>query len=130
MITAIEHIALNCRDYQTSLAFYCDILGFTCLETVSLDDFNITYLAAPNGIRLELFDYVGNNRDIKREESDVGLRHLAFQVDDVAAEERRLRAAGVEIILPTTELPALKVRVLLLLDPNGITLEFCEPLQV
>jgi hypothetical protein len=32
----------------------------------------------------------------------------------------------VQIILPTCDLPNLGARVLLLLDPNGVTLEFCE----
>jgi len=49
-------------------------------------------------------------------------------VEDAAAHERHLRALGVEITLPTCELPELGVRVLLFLDPNGVTLEFCEKL--
>jgi len=47
-------------------------------------------------------------------------------VEDVAAHEKQLRLAGVEITLPTCDLPNLGVRVLLFLDPNGVTLEFCE----
>ena len=50
-----------------------------------------------------------------REESEVGLRHLAFQVEDVAAHEKALRLQGVEITLPTCDLPNLGVRVLLFL---------------
>jgi catechol 2,3-dioxygenase-like lactoylglutathione lyase family enzyme len=46
----------------------------------------------------------------------------------VAEHERLLRAAGVTITLPACDLPNLGVRVLLFLDPNGVTLEFCEPL--
>jgi predicted enzyme related to lactoylglutathione lyase len=56
----------------------------------------------------------------------VGLRHIAFQVEDVAAHEELLKAAGVQITLSTCDLPDLGARVLLLLDPNGVTLEFCE----
>ena len=39
------------------------------------------------------------------------------------------RAEGVEITLPTCDLPNLGARVLLFLDPNGVTLEFCEKLS-
>jgi catechol 2,3-dioxygenase-like lactoylglutathione lyase family enzyme len=49
-------------------------------------------------------------------------------VQDVAEHERLLRDAGVEITLPTCDLPNLGARVVLFLDPNGITLEFCEKL--
>jgi catechol 2,3-dioxygenase-like lactoylglutathione lyase family enzyme len=78
---------------------------------------------------LELFDYHGRNPIALHDEKDSGLRHLAFEVEDVAAHEEILRAENVEITLPTIDLPDLGVRVLLFLDPNGVTLEFCEPLK-
>jgi glyoxylase I family protein len=89
--------------------------------------FSITYFEIPGGGRVELFDYDGKNRDVPRQESEVGLRHLAFSVDDVAAAERLLREKGVTIVLPATDLPSLGAKVLLFLDPNGVTLEFCQP---
>lgn len=127
-ITSIEHVSINVTDITKSLDFYGRILGLEQQQTVDCGDFNITYFALPNGSRLELFDYHGNNRNPAREESEVGLRHIAFQVEDVAAHEQHLRSEGVEISLPTRELPNLDARVLLFLDPNGVTLEFCEKL--
>jgi hypothetical protein len=32
----------------------------------------------------------------------------------------------VKVTLPATDLPALNCRVILFLDPNGVTLEFCK----
>jgi len=153
-IGTIDHVAVNCRDFEKSLAFYGGVLGFERLQTVDCGDFEITYFALPGGGRLELFDYHGKNLatvarigdpgsreagisdpsyssdpgDNVRAESDPGLRHLAFQVEDVAAHEALLRAAGVEITLPVCDLPDLGARVLLFLDPNGVTIEFCEKL--
>ncbi len=129
-IRSIDHIAINCVDRKKSLDFYERILGFKQLQTVDCGEFDILYLALPNGSRLELFDYHGKNRIVSLQESDSGLRHLAFQVEDVAAHEAQLRAEGVEITLPTCDLPNLGARVLLFLDPNGVTLEFCEKLPV
>lgn len=128
-IERIEHFSINCIDYQKSRNFYEGILGFKFLETVDCGDFDISYFALPGGSRLELFDYRGKNRVVSHEESESGLRHVAFQVEDVAAHEKELRAAGVEIVLPTCDLPNLGVRVMLFNDPNGVTLEFCEPLK-
>jgi glyoxylase I family protein len=141
-IGVIDHVAINCRDLGKSLDFYGRILGFKRLQTVDCGDFDILYFAQPGGGRLELFDYHGQNRKIVagippvagiddpgcnvRLESDSGLRHLAFQVQDVAAHEAQLRREGVEITLPTCDLPNLEARVLLFLDPNGVTIEFCE----
>lgn len=127
-IRNIDHIAINCLDLQRSLDFYERILGFKQLQTVNCGDFDILYFALPNGARLELFDYHGKNREVDRKEDDSGLRHVAFQVYDVAAHEKLLRAEGVEITLATCDLPNLGARVLLFLDPNGVTLEFCENL--
>jgi catechol 2,3-dioxygenase-like lactoylglutathione lyase family enzyme len=127
-IGAIDHVAVNCRDLGKSLDFYGRILGLKRLQTVDCGDFDILYFALPGGGRLELFDYRGRNRSPERAESDSGLRHLAFQVEDVAAHEALLRAEGVEITLPACDLPNLGARVLLFLDPNGVTIEFCEKL--
>jgi glyoxylase I family protein len=127
-IENINHIAINCIDLKKSLDFYGRIMGLKQLQTVDCGDFDITYFAIPNGSRLELFDYHGKNRTITRQDDDSGLRHLAFQVKDVAAHEQFLKAEGVEITLSTCDLPNIESRVLLFLDPNGVTLEFCERL--
>jgi len=58
----------------------------------------------------------------------VGLRHLAFVVDDVAASETALRGIWVRIILPAADIARLGARVMLFLDPNGVTLGFCQKL--
>ena len=127
-ISKIDHVSINVIDIHQTLDFYGRILGLKRLETVDCGEFEITYFALPDGSRLELFDYHGKNQANSREESEVGLRHIAFQVEDVAEHEKHLRAAGVEITLPTCDLPNLGARVLLFLDPNGVTLEFCEKL--
>jgi len=124
----IEHVAINGNDIQKSRDFYERILGFKQLESVDCGDFIVYYYALPGGTRLELFDYGGNANHNPRQDSDVGLRHLAFQVEDVAAHEKELRSEGVVITLPTCDLPNLGARVLLFLDPNGVTIEFCEKL--
>ena len=127
-IGKIDHIAINCTDVQKSLDFYGRILGFKRLQTVECGDYDIIYFALPDGGRLELFDYHARNGNPARQESDGGLRHIAFQVEDVAAHEKQLKAAGVEISLSTCDLPNLNARVLLCLDPNEVTIEFCEKL--
>lgn len=128
IVKRVEHISINVVDFEESLDFYGRILGFERQQTVDCGDFDITYFSLPDGTRLELFDYHGKSPSQSRQEHEIGLRHLAFQVENVAAHEANLRCEGVEITLPTTDLPNLGARVLLFLDPNGVTLEFCEPL--
>ncbi len=127
-IEKINHVSINVNDVAKSLNFYGRVLGLKQLETVDCGEFDIIYFSLPDGSRLELFDYHGNNTATARPESEIGLRHLAFEVEDVAAHEAYLRSQGVEITLPTCDLPNLGARVMLFLDPNNVTLEFCEPL--
>jgi predicted enzyme related to lactoylglutathione lyase len=129
-ILKIEHFSINLVDKEKSFDFYSRVMGFTQQETIDCGEFDITYFTMPGSSRLELFDYHGKNANVPHQESDAGLRHLAFQVVDVAAHEKALREQGVEITLPTCDLPNLGVRVCMFLDPNGVTLEFCEPLKL
>lgn len=126
MINKIDHISINVIDINASIDFYCRVLGLEQLQTVEFEGFTITYFGLPDGSRLELFDYHGQNEHNQREESEVGLRHIAFEVENVAEKEKLLISKGVEITLSTCDLPELGVRVMLFLDPNGVTLEFCE----
>ena len=127
-IKNIDHIAINCTNLKESLDFYGRILGFKQLQTVDMGDFDIIYFALPGGSRLELFDYHGKNQIVSRKDEDSGLRHIAFQVENVTEHEKLLKAENVKITLSTCDLPNLDARVLLFLDPNGVTLEFCEKL--
>jgi glyoxylase I family protein len=129
IIRRIDHIAINVLNIERSIDFYTRILGFEQLQTIDCGDFDITYIALSSGSRLELFDYHAKNISKPRDESDVGLRHLAFEVDDVSSQERYLRSEEVDIILPTCDLPHLGVRVLLCRDPDGVTIEFCQKLK-
>jgi catechol 2,3-dioxygenase-like lactoylglutathione lyase family enzyme len=125
-IQKINHVSINIIDVAKSLDFYGRVLGLKQQETVDCGEFDIIYFGLPDGSRLELFDYHGKNTGTIRPESEIGLRHLAFEVEDVAAHEAYLRSQGVEITLATCDLPNLGARVMLFLDPNKVTLEFCE----
>jgi glyoxylase I family protein len=127
-INKIDHVSINVLDMVKSVDFYARVLGLEQLQTVDCGDFDITYFALPDGSRLELFDYHGKSPVNQHQESEAGLRHIAFQVEDVAEHEKLLRAEGIPITLPACDLPDLGVRVLLFLDPNSVTLEFCEKL--
>ena len=128
-VQGINHVSINVRDIGASLNFYGGLLGWRQLETVPFEGFSITYFQIPGGGRLELFDYGGKNPKTDRGETEAGLRHLAFNVDDVDTAERDLRSKGVTITLAATDLPSLGCRVLLFLDPNGVTLEFCQDIS-
>jgi len=128
-VQRVDHITINTADIRASIEFYGAVLGFRQLETVPFEGFSLVYFEIPGGGRMELFDYGGKNPRNAREESEAGLRHLAFSVDDVDEAERYLRSKGVTVTLAATDLPSLGSRAILFLDPNGVTLEFCQKLR-
>ncbi|MCX6056196.1 MAG: VOC family protein [Chloroflexi bacterium] len=129
LIKKFNHVSINVVDIDQSIDFYGRILGLKQQQTVNCGEFDITYFALPDGSRLELFDYHEKNSEALHSERDAGLRHIAFDVEDVAAHEKFLVSKEVKITLSTCDLAHLGVRVLLFLDPNGVTLEFCEKLK-
>ncbi|MED4604327.1 VOC family protein, partial [Paenibacillus validus] len=97
-IKRIHHAAIICSDYEKSKHFYVNILGLTV--------HNETYRAERNSYKLDL--RVGGIYQIELfsfPEAPVrssypearGLRHLAFEVDDVEAAAARLTAQGVQV---------------------------------
>src|SRR3954452_24636962 len=113
MLSSIDHVNLVVADLSRMLAFYRDVLGFVVTkqvtiggewigETVGLLNVSaeVVYLDLPAGPRVELIRYLtpdaiavpGFDRP-----NGLGLRHLAFKVDDIDAAAAKLRAAGVEL---------------------------------
>src|SRR4051812_39198059 len=112
MISSIDHVNLVVADLPRMLAFYRDVLGFTVTKhvmisgdwignTVGLKNVSaeVVYLDLPSGPRIELLRYISPDAirapGVDRPNA-LGLRHLAFKVDDVDFAVTKLRAAGVE----------------------------------
>lgn len=91
-INKIHHIAIICSDYEVSKHFYTKILGFEIVaETYreARDSYKLDL--AVNGIyAIELFSFPNPPKRTSRPEAS-GLRHLAFEVNDIKATERYLK---------------------------------------
>jgi glyoxylase I family protein len=93
MLNKIHHIAIICSDYQKSKAFYTEILGFEALNETFRAERNSWKLdLALNGnYILELFSFPDSPKRPSHPEA-CGLRHLAFEVDDIQKTIEALRA--------------------------------------
>lgn len=125
-IRGIHHIAILTDKYEISKKFYTDILGFKILKE--------TYRAERNSYKLDL--EINGNYQIElfsfpdyRERASYpeakGLRHLAFEVDDLEAGIEFLRSKGVEVQDIRIDEITLK-RFAFFNDPNGQPLELYE----
>ncbi|WP_046115796.1 SMU1112c/YaeR family gloxylase I-like metalloprotein [Aquincola tertiaricarbonis] len=122
----IHHAAIICADYARSRHFYTQVLGLAVVaehyraarQSYKLD------LALPDGSQVELFSFPGAPPRPSYPEAQ-GLRHLAFEVDDVAACKAALEAQGVAVE-PVRVDEYTQRRFVFFADPDGLPLELYE----
>lgn len=125
-INGLHHIAIIARDYELSKRFYLDIFGAT-LEAEYYRAERDSWMGkiALNGhYLLELFSFP-DSPERKTGPESLGLRHIAFEVDDVPAARDELLAKGV----PCEELrtdPNTQKAMFFFRDPDGLPLEIYE----
>ena len=97
-INRIHHIAIICTDYERSKDFYVNKLGFTILnETFRVDrDSYKLDLAVGDTYQIELFSFPDSPKRLSYPEA-TGLRHLAFEVDDIEEAVRELAAKKIKV---------------------------------
>ena len=120
-----HHIAVICSDYAKAKEFYIDKLGFT-LEKEFYRPANDDYLRM---LRLgetviELFIRPDAPARVNNPEA-MGLRHLAFKVEDIVPAAAWLNSLGIETE-PIREDPYNGGRFTFFRDPDGLPLELHE----
>ena len=125
-IKRIHHIAILTDDYNKSKAFYTEVLGFEIiLETYREARQSYKLDLAINGqYQIELFSFPEFKERNSFPESK-GLRHLAFEVEDVDASVIELRSKGVDVQDVRVDEITGK-RFAFFYDPNGQPLEVYE----
>ncbi len=125
-LSKIHHVAIICSDYERSKDFYTNVLG--------LEIINETYRAERNSYKLdlaigpqaqiELFSFPNPPKRVSQPEAQ-GLRHLAFEVDNI-------EAVVEELLNKKTPVEPIRVdqltgkRFTFFNDPDGLPLELYE----
>ncbi|CNL05503.1 VOC family protein [Yersinia pseudotuberculosis] len=125
-INKIHHIAIICSDYQASKRFYCEVLGFNLISEVYREERDSwkADLALHDHYTIELFSFPSPVPRPSRPEA-CGLRHLAFQVDDIDLALKELVVAGVVCEAVRID-PYTQSRFTFFNDPDGLPLELYE----
>ncbi len=142
-ILATNHTSFTVSDLDRSVDFYTNVLGFELIHRGGRDpkfiervvavqgaDIEVAYIQAP-GHRLELIEYraPADRRQVECRPCDAGFAHIAFDVDDIDAVLRAVRAAGVTPLgepLSLVHGPNRGGRVVYTRDPDGVTVEFIQ----
>jgi len=96
-INRMHHIAVICSDYERSKHFYTQVLGFEIEQEIyrkERDSFKLD-LSLKGQYMIELFSFPNPPERLSRPEG-TGLRHLAFEVDDLQSSIDELAKKGVE----------------------------------
>lgn len=125
-LNKVHHIAVICSDYQRSLDFYTQVLGFRILAEHYRKERQSykTDLALGDEYVIELFSFPSPPRRATHPEA-TGLRHLAFEVENLEEEVCELNRLGVAHEEVRTDEFTGK-RFLFLQDPDGLPIELYE----
>jgi glyoxylase I family protein len=126
MLKRIHHVAIICSNYSISKNFYVNILGLKVVQEVYRVERKSYKLDLSVGglYQIELFSFENPPERPSRPESR-GLRHLAFEVDDVAAEAAMLNAKGVKTEEISVDEHTGKLFTFFT-DPDGLPLELYQ----
>lgn len=127
IITAIDHITINCCDIKKSREFYESVLNLSCTKVIDMGD-HVLHLYQMAGVKLELIQYKNEQKQIRTGNTDVGIyRHFAIRVDDIVEVHKRCKQAGYGINLEPTAIEQFGGQVVMLIvDPNGVEIEIME----
>lgn len=123
---SIHHIAIIVSDIQAAKKFYVDKLGFPVIrENYRADrqDWKLD-LRVNEQTELEIFAEKNPPRRVNRPEA-CGLRHLAFQVDNVDDTVRELEQMGIPCEPVRLDAYTNK-KMTFFFDPDGLPLEIHE----
>jgi len=125
-LNRVHHIAVICSDYETSKHFYTQILGLKIVREVYREE-RQSYkldLEIAGQYQVELFSFPEPPPRPSKPEA-AGLRHLAFEVDDIDEAVQHISYHGI-FVEPIRVDEFTGKRYTFFADPDGLPIEFVE----
>jgi glyoxylase I family protein len=125
-LNRVHHIAIICTDYEKSKHFYTQVLGLKIVREVyreQRDSYKLD-LEVAGQYQVELFSFPNPAPRPSRPEA-AGLRHLAFEVDNIDEAVAHIEAAGTAVE-PIRVDEFTDKRYTFFADPDGLPIEFVE----
>ena len=142
MIERLDHINIVVSDLEKARVFFflfgfqecsfSELSGEWISSIVGLEDVRARYVALSlqgSNTNIELIEFKSpkSARDSQLSKANqIGLRHLAFAVDDIEAEVRRLTEAGIEFMSSVRTYEKSGKKLVYFHGPDGILLELAE----
>jgi len=127
----IEHIGIAVKDINHSKQIFEDILGSPAYKTEIVESEGVStsfFKVGPN--KIELLEATREDSPIAKfiEKKGEGIHHIAFSVEDVDAEIKRLQEKGYRLINETPKAGADNKRIAFMhpKSSNGVLIELCQ----
>ena len=93
----IHHVAIICSNYEISKEFYVEKLGFEIIREIYREERQSYKLDLKLGeSQIELFSFPNSPKRPSYPEA-CGLRHLAFEVDDIEEAVKELKGKNIQV---------------------------------
>jgi methylmalonyl-CoA/ethylmalonyl-CoA epimerase len=131
MMRKIEHIGIAVADLEKSNELFNRLLGKEHYKTESVEGEGVeTSFFQIGDTKVELLQATRHDSPIAKylEKKSEGVHHIAFDVEDIHAEVKRLKEAGFEILNETPKQGA-DNKLVVFLHPrstNGVLVELCQ----
>ena len=127
----IEHIGIAVKSLESSNQLFAKLFGEPHYKTESVDSEGVKTSFFKAGInKIELLEATNPDSPIAKfiEKKGEGIHHIAFNVDDIEEEVKRLSEEGFVILNKTPKKGADNKRVVFLhpKTTNGVLIELCQ----
>lgn len=130
----IEHIGIAVKDLEKSNDLFAKLFGepHYKIETVSSEGVNTSFFKVGNN-KIELLEATKADSPIAKfiQRKGEGIHHIAFDVDNIETEVKRLKAEGF-IVLNDTPKQGADNKLVVFLHPkssNGVLIELCQEIK-
>lgn len=127
----LDHIGIAVKDLQSSVKLFEKIMNTNCYKTemVGSEQVNTAFLQSGE-TKIELLQSTNEDGVIARfiEKKGEGVHHIAFEVDDIIAEMKRLQTEGF-VLLNEAPKAGADNKLVCFLHPkgtNGVLIELCQ----
>src|SRR5687767_5277122 len=133
-MTKVEHIGIAVKDLTISIPLFEKLLNSQCYKTEDVPSENVkTAFFRKGETKIELLESSDPGSVIARfiEKKGEAIHHIAFEVDDIEAEMKRLSQEGFQLLSESPK-PGADNKQVCFLHPkttNGILIELCMSIK-
>ncbi len=130
----VEHIGIAVKDIEKSTKIFSKIFGIkSCKSEIVDSEGVITSFFRVGSHKIELVAPINKQGPIQKylENNSEGIHHIAFDVEDIHKEMKRISACGIRLLSDKPKIGADNKLICFLhpKDTNGVLIEICQEIS-